>query len=82
MKNLLKSILCLVYQKHYDEDLIIEGIAKAVGTCQDLAKFSVLLSQICQPFAKILLGLYENYEKSLIESKEVFDKVLNEFISF
>lgn len=63
----------LVYHKYFDEDLIVEGITKAIGGCQDNKVFSNLLSQICQPLAKNLLELYEKYEKSL--NNEAFNKV-------
>jgi len=72
----------LVYQKNFKEDLIIEGITQAIGSCEDNVMFGNLLSQICQPFANILLELYENYEKSLIENKEKFNKVLFYKLSF
>ena len=67
----------LVYQKHFDEDDIVEGIMKAIGECKDDKMFSNLLSQICQPLAKNLLDLYEKYEKGLSgESHEQFNKVV------
>lgn len=70
-------LVFLVYQKHFDEDDIVEGIMKAIGECKDDKVFSSLLSQICQPLAKNLLDLYEKYEKGLSgESHEQFNKVV------